>query len=246
MPLKPGSDQATVAANVRELSRSGYTKDQAVAIALANARKTKGASTKKADPPKTNDPPEDPPDEDEHKKSDNLRPILEDPIDKDGLFTVPTSIKSEDEVRYAKRRHDSIRVSQYADSKCGLPATFDSDGGYLCGGRKDGSSGACNKLVGTECLIRSEPIDDQYHQSCGMWEVRNAGDPEGRYCPGGKLDDKRIGFGATTSDLGFSCQRCTYFAKMDVTDSEGRDDFCRLKGHPVEDNACCEDNEPAK
>jgi hypothetical protein len=177
------------------------------------------------------------------KKQENLRPVLTDPIS-DGLFVVPKSISTKDEVRYAKRRQDSIRIAQYADSKCGLPATFDPDGGYLCGGRKNGSSSACNKLVGTECLIRVKAINDQHHQSCGMWEIRNAGDPEGRYCPKGKLDDARIGFGSTKSQLGFSCERCEYRADMNLSDSEGRDDFCRLKGHPVEDNACCEDNEP--
>jgi hypothetical protein len=176
--------------------------------------------------------------------ADNVRPILVDPISDDGLFTVPTTITAEDEVRYAKRRQDSIRVSQYADSKCGLPNTFDKDGGYLCGGRADGSSAPCNKLVGTECLIYDKPVTDPNRQSCGMWEVSNAGDPEGRYCPKGKLDTDRIGFGSTNSPLGFSCQRCKYYAHMTVEDSEGRDDFCRLKGHPVEDNACCEDNEP--
>jgi len=165
----------------------------------------------------------------------NLRPILVDPVSSDGLFTVPTKITAEDEVRYAKRRQDSVRISQYADSKCGLSATFDKDGGYLCGGREDGSSSACNKLVGSECLIYIKPIDNMHYQSCGFWEVRNAGDPEGRYCPKGKLGDERIGFGSTKNPLGFSCQRCEYYAEMEVSDSEGRDDFCRLKGHPVED-----------
>lgn len=178
--------------------------------------------------------------------ADNLRKILVDPVSADGLFTVPTSIGPEDEVRYAKRRQDSVRVSQYADSKCGIPSTFDKDGGYLCGGRADGTSSACNKLVGTECLIRIKPIDDMHRQSCGMWEVRNAGDPEGRYCPKGKMGDTRIGFGSTKNMFGFSCQRCEYYAHMAVSDSEGRDDFCRLKGHPVEDNACCADNDPVK
>jgi hypothetical protein len=174
----------------------------------------------------------------------NVRPILTDPIGPDGLFAVPEKITAEDEVRYAKRRQDSERISQYADSHCGLPNTFDKDGGYLCGGRQDGGSVPCNKLDGIECLIRIKPINDKHHQSCGMWEVANAGDPEGRYCPKGKLDDARIGFGGTKSPLGFSCQRCEYSAEMEISDSEGRDDFCRLKGHPVEDNACCEDNEP--
>jgi hypothetical protein len=173
-----------------------------------------------------------------------LRPILVDPVGKDGLFVVPKSLTAESEVRYAKRRQDSVRIAQYADSKCGLPATFDKDGGYLCGGRKDGRSSACNKLVGTECLIRKNPINNMHYQSCGMWEMRNAGDPEGRYCPKGKLDDSRIGFGSTQSALGFSCQRCEYSTTMKMSDSEGRGSFCRLKGHPVESNACCEDNEP--
>jgi hypothetical protein len=173
----------------------------------------------------------------------NKRPILTDP-QRDGLFTVPIKITTEDEVRYAKRRQDSVRVSQYADSKCGLPNTFDEAGGYLCGGREDGSSPACNKLASRECLIRFTPINEPHHQSCGFWEVLNAGDPEGRYSRRGKLSDERIGFGSTKSDLGFSCERCEYKADMLVSDSEGRGAFCRLKGHPVEDRACCEDNEP--
>lgn len=41
MPLKPGSDKATIAANIRELIASGYPQKQAVAIALSNARKGK-------------------------------------------------------------------------------------------------------------------------------------------------------------------------------------------------------------
>lgn len=45
MPLKPGSDKATIEANIRELIRSGYPKDQAVAIAYSNARKSKKKST---------------------------------------------------------------------------------------------------------------------------------------------------------------------------------------------------------
>ncbi len=176
--------------------------------------------------------------------NENLRTILVDPTGTDGLFTVPKKISSDDEVRYTKRRQDSVRISQYADSKCGLPATYDKDAGYLCGGRKDGSSSSCNKLVGKECLIRIKLIDDMHHQSCGMWEMRNAGDPEGRYCPKGKLDDDRIGFGGTESDEGFSCQRCEYSAVMEIEDSQGRPSFCRLKGHPIEPTACCEDNEP--
>lgn len=178
--------------------------------------------------------------------SENERPILDAPT-KDGLFILPDTFTTEDEVMWAKRRMDSIRVAQYADSKCGLPNTFDPQGAYLCGGCKDGSSSPCNKLVGTECLIRIKPIDAPHESSCGFWETRNAGDPEGRYCPKGKMQDARINFGTTEAPEGFGCERCEYGqGKLGHPDSEGRERWCSLKGHPVEDKSCCADNEPEK
>ncbi len=163
----------------------------------------------------------------------------------DGLFIMPSSISSDDEVKFAKVRMDSIRLSSYADTKCGLSNTFDKTGAYLCGGRKDGSSSPCNKNQGTLCLILSHPLSDKNHQSCGFWETKNAGDIEVKYCPEGKFDDKRAQFGGTDSDLGFSCSRCEYGeGKLSMPDSEGRQRWCALKGMPVEDNACCADNEP--
>lgn len=178
--------------------------------------------------------------------SDNQRQILDAPK-KNGVFTLPETFSTKDEVTWAKRRMDSVRVAQYADSKCGLPNTFDATGAYLCDDRKDGESSPCNKLAGTECLIRIQPIDDAAHQSCGFWETRNAGDPEGRYCPKGKLTDARISFGTTESDEGFGCERCEYGQqKLKTPDSEGRPRWCSLKGHPVEDKSCCADNEVVK
>jgi hypothetical protein len=174
----------------------------------------------------------------------NIRQILTDPV-KDGLFTVPKSFTAEDEVRWAKRRQDSARVAQYADSTCGLGNTHDPQGAYLCGGRKDGGSSPCNKLAGSECLIRIEPIDKPHAQSCGFWETTNAGDPEGRYCPKGKMDDKRIQFGSTKNPEGFGCQRCEYGQHtLPYADSEGRTRWCELKGHSVEMSGCCADNDP--
>jgi len=41
MPLKRGSSSKTVSSNVRKLMDEGYSQKQAVAIALANARKKK-------------------------------------------------------------------------------------------------------------------------------------------------------------------------------------------------------------
>lgn len=175
----------------------------------------------------------------------NVRPILYGPV-KSGLFTLPKDFTAEDEVEWTKRRIDSTRVAQYADSKCGLPNTFDSEGAYLCAGRADGQSSSCNKFSGkSECLIRIKPLDDPHQQSCGFWETSNAGDPEARYCPHGRLDDARISFGDTENPMGFGCIRCEYGQDLLARpDSEGRSRWCALKGHPVEDNSCCADNEP--
>ncbi len=176
--------------------------------------------------------------------AENIRKILDAPK-KDGLFVVPENFSAKEEVDWAKRRQDSVRVAQYSDSKCGLPNTFDSTGAYLCGGRKDGGSSPCNKLAGKECLIRIQPINSPNFQSCAFWETQNAGDPEGRYCPKGKLEDPRISFGSTKSEEGFGCERCEYGQQqLFKPDSEGRTRWCALKGHSVEDKSCCADNEP--
>jgi hypothetical protein len=41
MPLKSGEDKETIAANITELIKSGRSKEQATAIALDHARKSK-------------------------------------------------------------------------------------------------------------------------------------------------------------------------------------------------------------
>jgi hypothetical protein len=178
----------------------------------------------------------------------NQRPILEQPQGPDGLFLVPKDFDAKREVLWTKLRLDSARVAQYQDSHCGpFPNTYDPAGAYLCGGRKDGKSKPCNKLQGRECLIRIKPIGDIHHFSCGFWEIENFGDPEGRYCRQGKMDDKRINGGSTPNDLGFGCWHCIYGQQhMPRPDSEGRMRFCALKGHPVEDRSCCADNEHGK
>jgi len=48
VPLKRGSSQAIVSENIREMIKSGHPKDQAVAAALSQARKS--ASGKKKFP----------------------------------------------------------------------------------------------------------------------------------------------------------------------------------------------------
>lgn len=173
------------------------------------------------------------------------RPILEDPLDKDGYFKVPGKFTEQDEVRWAKKRIDAGRVSQYADSHCGLPNTFDSTGAYLCGGRKDGGSSPCNKRKGSECFIRVEELTNPTSQSCAYWEVSNAGDSEPRYCDPGRLEDARISFGETPNPEGFGCIRCEYGqGTLSMRDSQYRNRWCKLKGFPVEDMACCAENEP--
>lgn len=44
MPLKRGYSQATISENIQKLIEEGYSREQAVAIALAEARKWKERS----------------------------------------------------------------------------------------------------------------------------------------------------------------------------------------------------------
>lgn len=47
MPLKRGSSQAIISANIRELKDSGRPQKQAVAIALENARRSGSGATRR-------------------------------------------------------------------------------------------------------------------------------------------------------------------------------------------------------
>jgi hypothetical protein len=46
VPLKKGSGKETVAANIKEMLKSGYPRDQAVAASLSQARKSPGGKKK--------------------------------------------------------------------------------------------------------------------------------------------------------------------------------------------------------
>jgi hypothetical protein len=46
MPLKSGSDKKTISSNIRTEMKHGKPQKQAIAIALANARKSKGKKKK--------------------------------------------------------------------------------------------------------------------------------------------------------------------------------------------------------
>ena len=47
MPLKKGSSESIISANIAELIRSGYPRRQAVAIAMENAGKSQPSSKKR-------------------------------------------------------------------------------------------------------------------------------------------------------------------------------------------------------
>jgi len=46
VPLKTGYSQTTISANIRQLIKEGYDREQAIAIALDKARKSRGKAKK--------------------------------------------------------------------------------------------------------------------------------------------------------------------------------------------------------
>ncbi len=46
MPLSKGSSEKAISSNIKELEKTGRPKDQAVAIAMNEARKSKGGKKK--------------------------------------------------------------------------------------------------------------------------------------------------------------------------------------------------------
>jgi HK97 family phage prohead protease len=178
------------------------------------------------------------------------RPILEWPLDQDGYFAAPTAqLTAEQEVHFGIVRQSAVAFADYADSTCGDPATLDPKEAYLCGGTAPGlvDSKPCNKFVilGSECLIRKTVVIDLPHSSsCSKWDIKRAGDIEVKRCPQGRYDDATIRFGITTNPLGWSCRRCKFGElAMPFPDSQGRDHWCKWHGMPIEQKACCGDNE---
>lgn len=46
MPLKKGSSKETISSNIKEMIKSGHSKEQAVAASLSQARKSSGGKKK--------------------------------------------------------------------------------------------------------------------------------------------------------------------------------------------------------
>ena len=46
MPLKPGADKETISFNIREMLAAGHPRDQAIAAAMNEARKSSGGKKK--------------------------------------------------------------------------------------------------------------------------------------------------------------------------------------------------------
>jgi hypothetical protein len=180
-----------------------------------------------------------------------LRKILKGPVE-DGLYTVPTEkLTVEEETEAAKRRMRWVRIADYADETCGISNTLDPEAAYLCGGREDGSSSPCNMFRGNgdnRCLIlEGGPMKKPHLSSCGKWEIRNDGDPEGDSCHKGFFSAADLSFGVTKNPQGWGCVRCEYGQKfMPEPDSEGRTRFCQLANIAVGEKACCRRNEAIK
>lgn len=183
------------------------------------------------------------------------RKILEWPLDKDGLFAVPTErLTTEQEIEIEHRRMNVVAVANYGDPLI-APETFDPTGAYLCGGRAAGVTPdlpilPCNKLNvlpnGTsECIWRKKRILARpNNSSCAKYDVARVCDPEMNRPGATGLEDDQLGYGETNNPLGWGCVRCRFSALLPSPNQAIRPSWCKEHGITIGETACCDNNEP--